>query len=77
MESVIVTRLADLRVGDRITSWEGHAYNPPRIVTATLGPIEAGSPVKGVRLANPVDSWLDYVLYPSQMDGRVLEVERF
>jgi len=77
VETITINRLADLRIGDRIKSWDGHAYNPPRVVTTTLGPIEAGSPVQGVRLANPnPDSALEYVLYPSQMDGRALEVER-
>ena len=77
METITINRLADLRIGDRIKSWDGHAYNPPRVVTTTLGPIEAGSPVQGVRLANPNPySTLEYVLYPSQMDGRALEVER-
>ena len=77
MDSITINRLADLRIGDRIKSWDGHAYNPPRIVTTTLGPIEAGSPVQGVRLANPnPDSTLEYVLYPSQMDSRTLGVDR-
>lgn len=77
METITINRLADLRVGDRIMSWEGRAYNPPRVVTSPLGPIEFGSPVQGVRLANPnPDSALEYVLYRSQMDGRKLDVLR-
>lgn len=78
IENVTVNRLADLRFGDRIKSWDGHAYNPPRRVMYELGPIEPGSPVQGVRLENPnPGSTLEYVLYPSQMDGRTLEVDRY
>lgn len=76
-ETVIVTRLADLYPGDRILSWDGHAYRPARVVEQSLGPITLGSTVVGVRLRNPdPDSTLEYVLYPSQMDGLRLEVER-
>lgn len=64
LETLTITRLADLRFGDRIKSWDGNTYT--------------GSPVRGVRLENPnPDSTLEYVLYPSQMDGRGLEVERY
>ena len=77
MEEIVITRLADLRIGDRIISREGRAYNPPFVVTAIFGPVEAGSPGEGVRLASTVDSWLDHVLNPSQVDGQVLEVQRY
>lgn len=78
LETLTITRLADLRFGDRIKSWDGNTYNPPRRVMYELRPIEPGSPVQGVRLENPnPDSTLEYVLYPSQMDGRRLEVERY
>lgn len=76
-ETLTVTRLADLRAGDRILSWDGRPYNPPRVVQSELGPIEPGSPVHGVWLENPTPGGLvEYVLYPSQMDGRRLEVSR-
>ena len=75
--SVTITRLADLRVGDFIKSWDGHRYNPPRRVTSELGPITTGSPVQGVRLENPTPgSPVELVLYPAEMDGRTLEVVR-
>ena len=77
MEEIVITRLADLRIGDRIISREGRAYNPPYVVLAIIGPVVAGSPGEGVRLASPVDSWLDHVLNPSQVDGQVLEVQRY
>lgn len=77
IESVTVTRLADLRFGDRIKSRDGQPYNPPRIVQYELGSIEVGSPVRGVRLENPHEgSPVEHVWYPSQMDGRLLEVDR-
>ena len=76
MEEIVITRLADLRIGDRVISREGRAYNPPYVVTAIIGPIEGGLLGEGVRLASPVDSWLDHVLNPSRVDGRVLEVQR-
>ena len=76
-QTITVTRLADLRFGDRIKNWDGRPYNPPRRVVAELGTITAGSPVQGVRLQNPnPTSPVELVLYPSQMDGRRLEVER-
>jgi len=77
VEEIVITRLADLRIGDRIISREGRTYNPPYVVTAIIGAIEAGSPGEGVRLASPVDSWLGHVLNRSQVDGRVLEVQRY
>lgn len=77
MEEIVITRLAHLRIGDRIISREGRACNPPYVVTAIVGPIKAGSPGEGVRLASPVNSWLDHVLNASQVDGRVLEVQRY
>lgn len=48
-------------------------------MAAALGPIEPGSPVHGVRLVNPdpdPDSSLELVLYPSQVDGLALVIER-
>ena len=78
MSRIIVTRLAELRVGDRLISQGGRAYRTPLRVTDELGPIGHGSPVIGVRVQNPnPSSGIEWVLYPSQMDGRETEVERF
>ena len=72
-----ITRLRDLRVGDVILSLDGRPYRKPRVVTTALGPIEPGSPVVGVRLENPnPSSEIEYVLYPSQVDGLQMEVQR-
>jgi len=44
---------------------------------AELASIEPGSPVVGVRLENPnPSSEIEYVLYPSQVDGLQMEVQR-
>lgn len=70
-----ITRLRDLRVGDVILSLDGRPYRKPRVVTTELGSIEPGSPVVGVRLENPnPSSEIEYVLYPSQVDGLQMEV---
>lgn len=72
-----ITRLRDLRVGDVILSLDGRPYRKPRVVTTELGSIEPGSPVVGVRLENPnPSSEIEYVLYPSQVDGLQMEVQR-
>lgn len=72
-----ITRLRDLLVGDVILSLDGRPYRKPRVVTTELGPIEPGSPVVGVRLENPnPSSEIEYVLYPSQVDGLQMEVQR-
>ncbi|CEH05317.1 Protein of unknown function [Propionibacterium freudenreichii] len=72
-----ITRLRDLRVGDVILSLDGRPYRKPRVVTTELGPIEPGSPVVGVCLENPnPSSEIEYVLYPSQVDGLQMEVQR-
>lgn len=77
-QRLTVTRAADLRPADRIVSVGPNiTYRPPRAVAAALGPIEAGSPVQGVRLVNPDPaSPLELVLYPSQVDGLALVIER-
>lgn len=76
MQNLIITKLADLHAGDRILSWDGRPYRPARVVAQRLGYIGAAS-VQGVRLVNPhPTSDVEHVLYPSQMDGRRLEVER-
>lgn len=76
MQNLIITKLADLHARDRILSWDSRPYRPARVVAQGLGYIGAGS-VQGVRLVNPhPTSDVEHVLYPSQMDGRRLEVER-
>lgn len=78
MSKIIVTRLAELRIGDRLISHGGRAYRTPLRVTDELGPIEFGSPVIGVRVESPnPSSGIEWVLYPSQTDGRQMEVERY
>lgn len=78
MSKIIVTRLAGLRIGDRILSHGGRVYRTPLRVIAELGPIEFGSSVRGVRVESPNPaSGVEWVLYPSQMDGREMEVERY
>jgi hypothetical protein len=77
MTIIIVKRLADLQAGDKLLSLDGRPYSNPLRVTDPLGPIETGSPVQGVRVANPnPSSVVEWVFYPSQVDGRTLEVER-
>lgn len=77
MQTITVNRLADLRKGDRIIGYDGQTYVQPRIVASPLCAIEPGSPVHGVRLEAPnPQSVIEWVLYPSQMDGRPMEVIR-
>lgn len=77
MYPVIVRRLAELRPQDRIVARSGHRYPKPLQVLDALGPIEPGSPVVGVRVQSPhPDSPTEWVLYPSQMDGQLIEVDR-
>lgn len=72
-----VSALVDLRRGDVLTALDGKPYQQRLVVCGELAPIEPGSPVQGVRLESPTpDSGLEWVLYPSQFDGRSLEVER-
>lgn len=75
---MLTTRhLSELRAGDRVLSHAGRAYPVPLTVTAPLGPIEPGSPVEGVQVRNPnPDSPVQWVLYPAQMDGHEMEVDR-
>ena len=78
MTRLTVTHAADLQAGDRILSVGATiTYRTPREVAAPLAPIEPGSPVLGVRLVNPDPaSPLELVLYPSQVDGLALVIER-
>lgn len=75
MDIITVTRLADLRVGDRLVSIGDITYRTRPAVTAELGPIEPGSPVRGVRLGT-VAGGIENVRYPSQCDGQTIRVER-
>lgn len=77
MAIINVKRLAELRAGDTLLSLDGRKYRTPLWVTDPLGPIEPGLPVQGVRVANPnPNSDIEWVFYPSQVDGHTLEVER-
>ena len=73
--SLTVTRLADLRTGDRIVGLDGRTYARALVVTDPLGFITPGSPVEGVRLDSTGRSF-EHVLYPSQWDGRAIQVQR-
>lgn len=76
-KKIIVTDLAELRAGDRIVAFDAHKYKAPLIVTDELAPIEAGSPVIGVRVAPPKpDDPIEWVLYPNEYNGHELAVER-
>ncbi|MGZ0069855.1 hypothetical protein [Microbacterium arborescens] len=76
MQELIITKLDELRAGDRILSWDGRPYGKPRVVAEALGPIGPGA-VQGVRLVSPTPaSEIEHVLYFDQMDGRRLEVQR-
>lgn len=76
MYPVIVRRLADLRVGDRLITHSGLRYPQPLRVTAPLG-LVPNSHGRGVRVANPTaEGGPEWVIYPWQMDGQVLEVDR-
>lgn len=76
MEKIIITRLADLEMGDRLTALDGKLYPKPLVVQDPLSPIAFGSPVRGVRFTPPEGSTLEWVFYPSQMDGHEMTVER-
>lgn len=76
MYPVIVRRLSDLRVGDRLITHSGLRYPRPLQVVAALGSIP-GTHGKGVRVTNPTQEGpAEWVLYPWQADGQVFEVDR-
>lgn len=76
MYPVIVRRLADLRQGDRIIAHSGIRYRRPLRVVAPLGALP-GSAAKGVRVETPAaEGRSQQTLYPWQMDGQVLDVDR-
>ena len=74
MYPVLIRRLADLRVGDRLIAHSGQRYPQPLRVVAPLGALP-GSHGRGVRVQNPTPDGPS-VLYPCQMDGQVLEIDR-
>ncbi|MDA3145789.1 hypothetical protein JSO19_00150 [Leucobacter sp. UCMA 4100] len=76
MKEITVTQLAELRVGDVLTALDGKPYKRPLTVANSLGPIEPGSPVHGVRFVAPVGSEIEWVFYPSQIDGHTMSVSR-
>lgn len=77
MYPVIIRRLADLRAGDRIIAHSGQRYPQPLKVTAPLGPVGSAMSGRGVRVHNPTpEGEPEWVLYPWQMDGQVLEIDR-
>lgn len=77
MYPVIIRRLADLRTGDAIIAHSGQRYPRPLRVVAPLSPTSADSPGRGVRVTNPTpDGDPEWVLYPWQMDGQVIEIDR-
>lgn len=76
METIIITRLADLKAGDRLVSFDGTPYQKLLVVQSPLGPIEQGSSVRVVRITPPEGSGIDWVFYLSQMDGYDMTIER-
>lgn len=76
MKTIITTRLADLKAGNRLMAFDGTPYRKPLVVQSALGTIEHGSQVYGVRITPPEGSEIDWVFYPSQMDGYEMTVER-
>lgn len=73
---ITVTRLADLRRGDVLLALDGKRYAKRLVVDQELGPIGAGSTVRGVRFERPAGSGIEWVFYPGQMDGRRMDIER-
>lgn len=53
MKELIVTKLAELREGDVLTSLDGKPYAKPLTVVDELGPIAPGSPVRGSGSSRP------------------------
>lgn len=70
-----ITRLNDLRAGDRIVGLDDIRYSRPLLVSEPLDYIAPGSPVQGVRIDSAGRSF-EHVLYPSQWDGRAIHVQR-
>lgn len=77
MYPIIVRSLAELRHGDRLIARSGVRYPRPLRVIAALGPIPGTAHGRGVRVENPIDGDdAEWVIYPWQMDGQVLEIDR-
>ncbi len=74
MYPLIITRLVDLRVGDRLIAHSGHRYPQPLQVVAPLG-IVPGTHTRGVQVQTAAPDGPS-VLCPWQMDGQVLEIDR-
>lgn len=76
MYPVIIRRLCDLRVGDKLITHSGLRYPQPLQVIAALGSIP-GTPGRGVRVTNPTgEGPSEWVIYPWQADGQVFEIDR-
>lgn len=76
MSQRITTHLADLTFGDRILRIGSISHErKPLTVESPLGPIESGSPVKGVR-CGVLSGGTEMVLYPSQCDGQQIVFDR-
>lgn len=77
MYPIIVRSLAELRTGDRLVARSGVRYRRPLRVIAALGPIAGTLHGRGVRVENPIaGDATEWVIYPWQMDGQVLEIDR-
>jgi hypothetical protein len=77
MSTITVTRLSQLKKGDVLVAVGGKKRRQPLTVDRPLDFIEHGSPVEGVRFVSPTPSSdLEWVFYPSQMDGQDMEIER-
>lgn len=75
--ALTVHALEQLQVGDLIRSHGETIYHKPLLVAQALAPIATGSPVMGVRVQNRnPSSDIEWVLYPSQMDGYPMTIER-
>lgn len=70
------TRLADLQKGDVLLAVNGVKRRQSLTVRFPLGPITLGSPVQGVTFEDPYPGSIEYVFYPSQMDGQVMTIDR-
>lgn len=76
MQKLIITRLTELRAGDRILSWDARRYGQPCVVAQPLGFIGSRT-VQGVPTVSPTPiSGFEHVLHFDRMDGRRREVER-
>lgn len=71
-----ITRLKDLRYGDRILSIGSISHrSKPLTVQSTLGPVNGSPAVQGVYVGR-LSGGVEFYLYPSQCDGQDIVVER-